>query len=501
VDSVYVISPYECSPAAIDSVKTALQRSGQIFFACGQVLLELFATHWPAFLWFESTVLVSYLSALRKNIESDYALANLILHKSAYLEASPSSSFELYVEPTFARELRPHRLTIQELLTVRLLGGLRYLSEIDDEAQAARRVDRLLKAAAGDVQGCVGRDLVAVAGEMLDLWEAGYRRQIAQLREEAARGTKSGQGFATSGAFTGAAFIPPRRSEILVELNPSVEFSAKAGAMMAAAHADVEKLRAETTAATSFAVATAGDSVAALGSAEFMTYCRISDIAEIVPEAFSLKNPTNTLSFAEDLLDRFEGPLLITGPAGFGKTAFCRWHAIRDANRLVSKEAAVLPVYRPLHPLSSGKLGTFEEAFFPSEELRKLIQQQSAGQAPFARIRLYLDGLDEVTSHERQSELLELAEEAAQKWQFLQVIVTARDHVSGAALRWLPRIRLRELDDVKIRLLAERWLGPERLDTFFKRLAEVGNLSALIFTRGDACAAEIPSSLVPHHGA
>jgi hypothetical protein len=140
----------------------------------------------------------------------------------------------------------------------------------------------------------------------------------------------------------------------------------------------IGRLRAETEAAAEFARAVPPEPLDALGSAEFLAYCKVSDVAEIVPEAFAVGYPANTLAFAEDLLDRFEGPLLITGPAGFGKTAFCRWHAIRDANRLVSKEAAVLPVYRPLYPLSSGKLGTFEEVFFASEELRNQIMHSKA---------------------------------------------------------------------------------------------------------------------------
>lgn len=485
VDSVYVISPYECSTAAIASVKTALQRSGQIVFACGQVLLELFAKHWPEFLWFESTVLVSYLSALRKNIESDYALANLILQKSAYLEASSVSSFDLYVEPTFYRELRPHRLTIQELVTVRLLTGPRYFSEIQDEANAARRVDLLLHAAMNGVAELKSdknrsRNLDEVAKGMLELWESGYRRLVAELRAQAAKSGGSGQGFAASGAFAADAFIPPQRREITVDLKVSAEFTAKAEAVTSAADAAVTQLRAETIAASQFAGGPATSPLTALASSEFLGYCKIAEMAEMIPEAFAVGEPLNTLTFDENLLDRFDGCLLMTGAAGFGKTAFCRWHAIRDANRLVAKQASVLPVYRALYPLSNGKLGSFEEAFFASEELRKLIQQQSAGQAPFTRIRLYLDGLDEVTSHERQCEILKLAAEGVQKWKFLQTVVTGRDHVSGADLRWLPRIRLRELSDAKIRLLAERWLGQDRLDGFFQRLTSVGTLADLM---------------------
>ncbi len=167
VDCVYVISPYDCSSAAMDSVKTALQRSGQITFVCGQKLLELFAKYWPEFLWFESTVLVSYLSALRKNIEADHALANLILQKSAYLEASPSSLFDLYVEPTFYRKLSIYRLAVQERLTVRLLSGSCYLKEVREEVNSARRVDTLLNAANPTADR--PSDLLGLAGEMINL--------------------------------------------------------------------------------------------------------------------------------------------------------------------------------------------------------------------------------------------------------------------------------------------------------------------------------------------
>jgi predicted NACHT family NTPase len=179
-------------------------------------------------------------------------------------------------------------------------------------------------------------------------------------------------------------------------------------------------------------------------------------------------------------LDHFDGPVLITGPAGFGKTTFCRWNAIRDANRLVAKEASVLPVYRALHPLSKTQLGTFEDAFFPNDELKKLIRQEAAGQAPFTRIRLYLDGLDEVTSAARQEEIVGLAAQAAKDWTFVQVVLTARDHVNGAALRWLPRIHLQKLTAPKIRMLSERWLGNERVDGFFARLNESGSLPDLM---------------------
>ena len=138
VDTVYVISPYECSVAARESVKGSLERSGQIHLICGQQLLELFIEHWPEFLWFESAVLTSYLSALHKNAAADYELANLILQKSSYLHPAANSILDRYVEPTCYRDLRPRHLVIDELLSKRLLTGDRYLSELRGGTRAPR---------------------------------------------------------------------------------------------------------------------------------------------------------------------------------------------------------------------------------------------------------------------------------------------------------------------------------------------------------------------------
>jgi hypothetical protein len=263
-------------------------------------------------------------------------------------------------------------------------------------------------------------------------------------------------------------------------LNPTADFIARLRAADAATGGAANELRTETEVAGAFASSTTLEPLAVLGSSDFLTYCKVSELAGLFPEAFVLGEPSRVVAFHEEFLDRFGGSLLITGPAGYGKTAFCRWNAMRDANRLVSQDASVLPVYRPFYPLSSGKLGTFEEAFFASEELRKLIQQQSVGQSSFARIRLYLDGLDEVTSMARQREILELVAVGVQRLAFVQVVITARDHVSGPGLRWLPRIRLCQLSDSKIRQLAERWLGRDRVAAFLGRLEEVGTLSELM---------------------
>jgi hypothetical protein len=485
VDSVYVISPHECPTTTIDSVRSRLQRSGQITFICGSQLMEQFAKHWREFLWFESSILVSYLSALRKGLEEDYALANLIL-RNPYLGASPVSWSDLYVEPRFHRELRPFRLVDDFALNLDILSGPRRLADVKTFKTLASRIDTLfatspLWANDANTTAQLGKDAVKLADDIAELWKVRYREDLAMLRSNARqKRSRSTQGFAVSGAFIDAESILPSEHEVIVELLPSTEIISSATALQRLISESVGNLKKYVSVAAQFASTRHDDIQVALASPEFLTYCQISEAATLAPQAFDEAAVSQDLLFDERLLDVAPGSLLVTGAAGFGKTTFCQWHAIHDASRLVQKQASVLPVYRALHPLSRGVLGKFEDVFFPEDELKKLIQQQAAGQSPFSRIRLYLDGLDEVTSAERQQQIVNLAEKATAKWDFVQVVFTARDHVNSPALRWLPRIRLSELSDEKIRALAERWLGAEEVPHFFERLNESGNIADLM---------------------
>jgi len=328
----------------------------------------------------------------------------------------------------------------------------------------------------------LSRDVLSVARDMTSLWNASCQRHIARITQDARERSQrhSPQGFAASGRISATASAAPSRSEVRVELAPPSEFLDSSAEVQKRVAEAIDDLRNAVSVASRFAIGPHENSLDALAQPEFLTYCQVSDTSKLVPHAFELPTQGATIHFAEDLLDRFSRSVLITGPAGFGKTTFCRWHAIRDANRLVNKEALVLPVYVPLHPLSQGRLASFEDAFLRSEELRKLIQQQASGQSPFESIRLYLDGLDEVTSAERQGEIAKLAEDLVRCWSFVQVVMTGRDHVTGPALRWLPRVRLCPLSDEQVRRLTAKWLEPDRIDGFFTRLGESGNLAELM---------------------
>jgi hypothetical protein len=476
VDSVYIISPYECPIATIDSVKNVVARSGQIVFKCGQELLELFAEHWCEFLWFESTVLLSYLSALREGLEDDYALANLILRK-AFLANSPGGLAELYVEPVFHRELDLRTRRALHSPNPTLLSKPCEYSEIRAELKIAKLVAKILETAPiwiGEPECTeplvVAEDVIRVGAQIEELWENAYQQYVAKVMADARKGSLRN---------VGALWAPPK-NEVSVSLGADSVFKEVVEATKKRADAILARLDEVTKTANDFARSEQVDSLGALRSPWYLLYSQITETASVVPFAFESSESCGVLRFGERLLDEFDRSLLITAAAGFGKTTFCRWHAIRDANRLVNKEATVLPVYVALHSLSSGRLDSFEETFFQSEELRKLLQLQLKGQSPFERVRLYLDGLDEVTSLSRQKEIIELAREAARQLPSLQVVVTGRDHVRGAWLNWLSRVRLSPLSDEKTRQLATRWLGEDRVDVFQKRLDEAESLAALM---------------------
>ena len=380
--------------------------------------------------------------------------------------------------------MRKFRLAKEASLNLDVLSGSRSLSEVRGQSARATQLSRLLRTSPiwsdnPDLAVNCSEQVLRVATNISDLWQVAYRKHIAMLREEARQKQSAFRTFAASGAFTTGNLIVPSEKSVSAELQPTAEFRSDAHAVQQSVSLALRELQEKVSTASEFAGAPHPNPIKALGETDFLAHCQVAETVNSIPQLFDTSMPTRLL-FDENLLHDFSGSLLITGPAGFGKTTFCRWHAIQDAEKLVQKNSTTLPVYLALHSLSRGQLGTFEDAFFLSDELKKLIQQKTLGHASFDRIRLYLDGLDEVTSTERQQEIMRLAQQVAEQRPFVQVIVTGRDHVGGGSLRWIPRIRLCELSDAKIRVLAERWLEQREVEVFFERLRKAGSLADLM---------------------
>src|ERR1700741_1273883 len=182
---------------------------------------------------------------------------------------------------------------------------------------------------------------------------------------------------------------------------------------------------------------------------------KIDEVARIAGPAFMQQQEEHTNTFSSEMLMHYRGSLFIVAAAGFGKTSFCRWHALDDLERLLQDNTGRLPVYVPLHQLSE-VARTFKSTFLGHAGLSALLPKGE--ETKYETTRVYLDGLDEVPSQALQRRIAQLAHEATQADPALQVIITARDYVYGPWMAWLPRVHLSALDDAQVRELVTRWL-------------------------------------------
>ena len=216
-----------------------------------------------------------------------------------------------------------------------------------------------------------------------------------------------------------------------------------------------------------------------LGTKQYLNYCRVREVVHLNPSSFRKRSEDQSLHFAETLLDETVFPILITGPAGYGKTSFCKWNTLNDVRALAERTSGSIPVYVPLHQLATTTLGACESAFLRSPEALQLVQNATTnGQ----RVRVYLDGLDEVTTAPQRDRLIDLARELSLKYPTVQIIVTARDYVTGPSLRWLNRIHLSELSDEQVTKLVANWLGDSaaEYEDFCKQLSRARTLRPLM---------------------
>ena len=461
VTCVYVISPWPCSQEAMNSIKGELEGAkGQVAFVCGRDLFDLFREHWSSYIYFESNLLSLYLSSL-ESLDENSAFANLMTRGGFTIDGISSLS-RVYIPQSF-REVIP-RFTLADPFP-----GWRGL-DVPTSQSELRMTRRLFEDSKTLLQSArvwstkpvreidEGISLIEqLASLATQVWKRHYAEAVDRARAEEALPPSERKFIAAN--------IVDRFNQPLV---------GKVESIMAGLVEEFRLLTAELARISD--AATSGQ----LQSEPYLIFSRLKLASIEFPWVVHMDTNDRTITYGQDLLDSYDGPLLIAGAAGYGKTSFCRMSTLRDSARFIEKSRRTLPVYVQLYRLDPRKLQDLDNpysAFIDSPELLRYVEEKGLAGEKVA-LRLYLDGLDEVTDHDARENIMRLARIAATEGS--QVILTSREHVVGSNLDWLPRLSLATFDDFQMTTLSNKWLGKSESERFLTELHAAEELKRII---------------------
>lgn len=500
VQLVYIVTPFNLTPSTIESVRAGLKdRASHAVFIGGSELFDLFKKHWPTFIADEASTIDEHIRGIRVELERDRSLGDLAAHFDLGIVTLTPQSF--YVPQMFYRELTS--LEVGDSLIEPLLTSNPNAGEATIHTFTKKRAIITLRLSV--LATFINRltELQRVMDYVAD-WEAvilngGRARQevtqilvevVAELRSQVQKQINperkpddqtvpvddQGQLVHRTLMQQGAdPFIRVNNTLLreqfytLVKMHQSVLLELQTVIKIVDAAFKTDQAPA----------------VTLLSKPMVQRAGNIDSCARAAPEGAFIPLKTFRMILPKNILDQWQGHLMIVGAPGFGKTSFCRWNALRDAERFSTGNSDVIPVYVPLHQLSKRPLGSFKDLFLPNLGQSALIVRNDLGlRDSEIRIRLYLDGLDEVVSKTRRRELMMIAKAGVLDDPRYQVILTARDHVYGSWLDWMFRISLGEFDQIEIAELVGNWLGRDSEDyrEFFSQLNSASPLEKLMHT-------------------
>lgn len=482
VERVYVVTPYEISPPTISSIRGALAaRSGQIVFLSGPQLFDLFKRYWPDFFADEAEAILSHIRRVKDALEGLNPVIRVLANYS--IGTKPARSQWVYIPQKFYREL--HTFSVAEEVTAwaeKLEDVRRELSAsqvraISDSFGVAGVFVAALEGVIPEGHGAVAQKLAHLAQELTFSWKTTVIRA-----EKRKKGQKGSDDVPVDLEADGPRY-EAAMERATARIDGLSEFLAAAQSVKAVLWPRVSSARKTLGALTALRSKRLTGSAELLQDERFQALAKFHDAAIAAPLAPFRIVDRFGIEFPKDFLDGWNGPLLVVGAPGYGKTSFCKWNALEDSERYMSGVSRIIPQYIPLHHLAQERLGTFEETFLATLGRSALMPAAGAEVAAGRRMRLYLDGLDEVALPGLRSELMELARVGSLQYPWCQVVVTARNHLFGAYLDWLPRLSLAGFEEADVRSLVSRWLGDdEKTQQFYEQLAGLPSLRSLMKT-------------------
>ena len=463
VKRVFIITPHPIPPPTVASIEGAIKASNErVQFISGASLLELFKSYWPDYLAEEFSLIQTYADQLTQAASVDKELAGL----SFQYQLGPVDGRikNVYVQPHFHRFV--HAYSLQPLFEgfPKPFADNTFIREdsFNDIKDKVRAVASFI-------------DTVSEWGLCHETHRQRARTAVSLFLDAL---TTSWSLAASGRAARGRSGVG--RSESLIlrlaktkELNDILE---EARSALNTAIFELQDALRKVQALVKTGAATTGPS---LGNREDVVN-KLHDLARVVGTSCVVEEDEWHCSFTSQNISGHPGSLLIVAPAGFGKTSFCRWHALNDLEDLLQNGSGVLPVYVPLHQVSGIERKDFKTAFLLHTGISALVPKGNT--AKYERTRVYLDGLDEVAKTATQERIAHLAQVATESDPSLQVIITARDYVYGPWMTWITRVQLSGFDDEQIKDLVNKWLdnNPNRASLFFEQLDKSPSLREMM---------------------
>jgi hypothetical protein len=337
VERVYIITPFDLPPATINSIEGRLkERAGQVAFIGGSTLFDLFKEHWPDYFADEAELIEQHLRQTLKGFEDNNPLLGIA--QDYNVGSIKINAKKVYVPQLFFREL--HAYSLGEVFTKALplveeLNSILSQFEVDKIKTKLSRLQRAFdfleewKYYSPPRKSQLNKDirkLIKDFGSALDSeWEVAVVTKHGDLGRIATTRAKLEN--------------PLRLEKSLRELHESVRTSLIGIS---------EPLKILHTAAHTYK----GEGIHPLSDPTFLSACNFDHFAHAAPEGLFDLHIKRRIGFPKNILDEWAGPILIVGAPGYGKTSFCRWHALQDAENFNAGKSAIIPVYVPLHRLS-----------------------------------------------------------------------------------------------------------------------------------------------------
>ena len=462
---MFVITPHPIPPETVTSIVGALRSTGdgRVQFVGGAALMELFKTHWPEYLAEEFSLIQSYADALTETAETATELRGLSFQYQ--LGAVDTSIKRVYVQPHLHRFVRSYSLRpLYQNLPSGFSDWEQYSEgEIEDIKKKLKTISAFISNLLtwGLCREPAGPRARAACSELID--EITKAWSLALAARAARTKAKHPQSDGTSLKLSNTHKLNKALESLSDAVNEALRILEQ-NVHLADQYIQQQKPDA------SFSFSTLHERV----------LNNLGEIARISGNSCMREINETSRTFTGAMITAHPGSIFIVGPAGFGKTSFCRWNALNDVERLLQGQSNTLPVYVPLHQVTDIDKKDFKGAFLQHAGVSALLPK--GGRTQYEKTRVYLDGLDEVPSAASQKHIAQLAHDATKADPKLQVIITARDYVYGPWITWLPRVHLSGFDDGQISELVSKWLNNDKkkIDLFFAQLAKSSALGEMM---------------------